>query len=65
MENFLSNNVPFECTDDIITFISNIKEEKYKFNISEYIDAPVSTEKLYDYLINHKKEDAIIDTDIV
>ena len=65
MENFLSNNVPFERTDDIITFITNIKDEKYSLNICDYVDHPISNSELLEYLVGHKKPDAIIDINIV
>lgn len=53
MENFLSNNVPFEDTDDILTFLSNIKSEVYPLDILMYVDEPVSKNELVEYLLGH------------
>lgn len=65
MENFFSNNVLFEDTDDVITFITNIINEKKQFSIIDYIDEPIGKTELTEYLINHKKENSIIDKTII
>ena len=65
MENFLSNNVLFEDTDDIITFITNVKNEDKKFFILDYIDNPITEKQLFEYLIHHTKTNKLIDEDIV
>lgn len=65
MENFLSNNVLFEDTDDAITFINNVKREPHKFNILDFVDEPVSHEELLVYLLNHKKQGQILDQTII
>lgn len=57
LESFLSNNVVFEDIDDIITFISNVKDEDYKFDIINYIDTPISRSELRNYLRSHCRQD--------
>ena len=56
MENFLSNNVLFECTDDVLTFINNIKEETKSYQILNYLDEVIGKEELLNYFLSHKKE---------
>lgn len=65
MESFLSNNVPFNDTDDIITYLSNCRQEKHELHIMDYLDEPVTKDELLDYLIHHVKQDANIDEDII
>lgn len=65
LECFLSNNVPFNDTDDIITFINNILSEKHDLNIIDYLDEPISKSELVDYLVNHSKSEAVIDKSII
>lgn len=65
MENFLSNNVLFEDTDDVITFITNIKEEEKKYFILDYIDEPITEDELYNYLITHVKPNKTVDMRII
>ena len=65
MENFLSNNVLFDDTDDIITFITNVRNEDKKYFILDYIDNPITEEQLFDYLIGHMKVNRPVDEDIV
>jgi len=56
MEAFLANNVPFEDTDDILTFIYNIKNEDQSESILSYVDAPVSKNELKAYLLEHSRD---------
>lgn len=65
MENFLSNNVPFDCTDDAITFINNIIGENKKFKITDYLDREITKEELLDYLLNHKRDNANLNSEIL
>ena len=65
MENFLSNNVLFECTDDVLTFINNIKEETKSYQILNYLDEVIGKEELLNYFLSHKKEDAVLDAEII
>lgn len=65
MESFLSNNVPFNDTDDVITFLLNVKTEKHDFNIMDYVDAPITKDELIKYLMNHKKPEGEIDREII
>ena len=65
MENFLSNNVPFNDTNDVISFIQNVKEEKPQFNILDYLDEPIGKQELIEYLCSHVKEGYTIDSDII
>lgn len=65
LENFLSNNVPFEDNDDIINFIISVKNEDYKFDILSYIDNPIGKEELIDYLQNHMKDSTLFDREVI
>lgn len=65
MESFLSNNVPFNDTDDVITFLLNVKSEKHDIEIMNYVDAPITKAELLEYLINHKKPEAELDVDLI
>ena len=65
MENFLTNNVRFEDTDDAITFIINIKDEEKHFSILDYVDEAVSKEELLKYLTSHVKDGHTINEDII
>ena len=51
IESFLSNNVKFRKTDDVLKFIKNVEKEDYKYSILEYVN-PISKETLQEYLIN-------------
>ena len=53
MESFLSNNTPFEDTDDCITFINNILNTEHKHPVLDYLDEPKSTDEVVDYLVSH------------
>jgi hypothetical protein len=60
MEGFLANNNKFIDTDDAITFISNVKQEKRTFNILEYLDHKPSYDETFEYLSHHcEKPDSI------
>lgn len=65
MENFLSNNVPYEDTDDVLQYIINIKEDDHKFNILDYLDQPITKDELLQYILSHKKDDAYLNSDII
>ena len=65
MENFLTNNVRFEDTDDAITFIINIKDEEKHFSILDYVDEAVSKEELLKYIASHVKDGHTINEDII
>lgn len=65
MENFLSNNVPFNDTNDVLTFIQNIKDETPKYDILNYLDDPIGKEDLVKYLVSHAKEGHSINSEIV
>ena len=64
MENFLSNNVPFNDTNDVITFIQNVRETEQKFSIIDYLDEPIGKSELVKYLCEHSKnpvDESIVD----
>lgn len=65
MEAFMTNNVPFEDTDDVITFINNVKNEDKQFSILDYIDEPIGKNELIEYLANHHKPGVELDKDII
>ena len=65
MENFLKNNVPFEDTDDAITFIINVKNDTRKFSIMDYVDVPISAEELTNYLVGHGRHEESVDREII
>ena len=65
MENFLSNNVPFNDTNDAITFIQNVKEETPQFNILDFLDEPIGKQELVNYLMNHVKEGHTLNQEII
>lgn len=65
MESFLSNNVLFEDTDDVLTFISNVRSEDHALDTAAYINIYVSNDMLLNYLISRTKEDGEVDYNIV
>ena len=65
MEAFLSNNVPFYDTDDVITFLANCKSETHTLSILDYLDEPVTKTELVDYLMNHKMPEAELDRELI
>lgn len=65
LEAFLSNNVKFEDTDDVITFINNVVSDEKKFSILDYIDEPISRSELLEYFMSHGKPDVKLDESII
>lgn len=56
-EGFLGNNCKFNDVNDCIEFINNIKNDKYQFDILQYIDTPIDSEKLSEYLYGRFKSE--------
>lgn len=65
MEAFLSNNVPFADTEDVITFLANCTSETHNFSILDYLDEPITKDELVEYLMNHARPEANLDRDII
>ena len=55
-ENFLSGNVNFRDTDDVMTFVSNVLGERYSENIIKYIDYPKTRIDVLNYLRSKTKD---------
>lgn len=56
MESFLSDSNKFDFFDDMSEFVLNVTSKNYQHNILEYVDNVIDHDKLYNYLINHLKE---------
>ena len=65
LESFLSNNVPFFDTDDMINFVNNVCNEKSEHNILAYLDEPVTKQELIDYFNSHCEFGKSLDQDIL
>lgn len=65
LEAFLSNNVKFNDTDDIINFISNVSDETYSLNILDYIDEPISKDDLIQYLVRQTIDPSVLKMPII
>lgn len=50
MESFMTNSNKFDNIDEFLDFVSNCTSNTEKYNIDEYIDNTISTDKLFEYL---------------